>query len=98
MLGFLGPSWDCLEASWKAVGCYLEPCLAIVGHVEGRLGLSGAILEPSWAKKGGAEGLWGRLGGLLGPSWAPWLKKGSPSVRTAPLGGANMASRGSLGP
>ena len=75
MLGYLGPSRGCLEASWRSVGGYLEPCLAILGHFEGHLGLSRALLEPSWANKGGVEGLWERLGGLLGPSWAPWLKK-----------------------
>ena len=74
-LGILEGAGEGSKVTWRSVGGYIEPCLAILGNFEGHLGLSRALLEPSWAKKGGVEGLWERLGGLLGPSWAPWLKK-----------------------
>ncbi len=60
---------------------YLEPCLAILGHFGGHLGLSRALLEPSWAKKGGVENLQERLGGLSGPLFK---KSGGPQFRSPP--------------
>ena len=63
------------------VGGYLEPCLAILGHFEGHLGLSRAILGhlgPHGSKRGGdlirippSEALKRRLGAVLERSWAP---------------------------